>query len=51
MNNRDVFLGRLSLPDPTFMGYWNVCQVGNAQQRPFCPTETHPIAVKVCKVS
>ncbi|KAJ6661691.1 hypothetical protein lerEdw1_013213 [Lerista edwardsae] len=37
---------QLSLPDPTFMGYWNIHQVGNAQQRFFCPTETHRIAVK-----
>ncbi|XP_062831671.1 von Willebrand factor A domain-containing protein 8 isoform X2 [Anolis carolinensis] len=36
----------LPLPDPKFMGYWKVNQMGNARRKMLCPTETHRINVK-----
>ncbi|XP_062982036.1 von Willebrand factor A domain-containing protein 8 [Elgaria multicarinata webbii] len=36
----------LVLPDPKFMGYWKVNQLGNARRKLLCPTETHRIDVK-----
>ncbi|XP_053164187.1 von Willebrand factor A domain-containing protein 8 isoform X2 [Hemicordylus capensis] len=36
----------LPLPDPKFMGYWKVNQLGNARRKLLCPTETHRIDVK-----
>ncbi|XP_054831079.1 von Willebrand factor A domain-containing protein 8 [Eublepharis macularius] len=34
------------LPDPKFMGYWKVNQLGSSGQKLLCPTETHRIDVK-----
>nr|XP_034959302.1 von Willebrand factor A domain-containing protein 8 isoform X1 [Zootoca vivipara] len=36
----------LPLPGAKLMGYWNASQLGNAQQKLLCPTETHRIDIK-----
>ncbi|KAH0624441.1 hypothetical protein JD844_031871 [Phrynosoma platyrhinos] len=36
----------LPMPDPKFMGYWTVNQMGNARRKLLCPTETHRVDVK-----
>nr|XP_056718077.1 von Willebrand factor A domain-containing protein 8 [Euleptes europaea] len=34
------------LPDPKFTGYWKVNQLGSAQQKLLCPTETRRVDIK-----
>uniref|UniRef100_A0A670J864 von Willebrand factor A domain-containing protein 8 n=1 Tax=Podarcis muralis TaxID=64176 RepID=A0A670J864_PODMU len=36
----------LPLPSAKLMGYWKASQLGNAQQKLLCPTETHHIDIK-----
>lgn len=38
---------RLPLPEVKMTGYWTINQGGNARRKLLCPTETHPIDIKV----